>query len=142
MYRIGAHIPVPGIDPQHLEQLFKQNQGGIEAPWNEIVSKTPITLGGKPALEVKIKEKKDWMGNTVPEPDDDPRVPEEIRRHQKQVADSLKKSREAELNKPGRREVYYVTTDGRRLIVIHLSGTGDFPPEEMLKTIKDSFEFL
>ena len=29
VYRIGAHIPVPGIDPSQLAELFKQNQGGI-----------------------------------------------------------------------------------------------------------------
>ena len=29
VYRIGAHIPVPGIDPGQLEQLFKQQSGGI-----------------------------------------------------------------------------------------------------------------
>jgi hypothetical protein len=132
----------PGTSPDQLYGLLKKHGAGIEAPWNEITSKTPITLGGKPALEVKVKEKKDWMGNTLPEADDDPRLPEEIRQHRKQVADSLKKSRDAELKKPGRREVYYVTTNGKRLIILHLSGTGDFPPEEMLKTIKDSFEFL
>ncbi len=29
VYRIGAHIPVPGIDPAQLEQLFKSQGGGI-----------------------------------------------------------------------------------------------------------------
>ena len=29
VYRLGAHIPVPGIDPVQLEQLFNQNKGGI-----------------------------------------------------------------------------------------------------------------
>ncbi len=29
VYRIGTHIPVPGIDPVRLEQLFNQQQGGI-----------------------------------------------------------------------------------------------------------------
>jgi preprotein translocase subunit SecY len=29
VYRLGAHIPVPGIDPVQLEQLFKGQQGGI-----------------------------------------------------------------------------------------------------------------
>jgi preprotein translocase subunit SecY len=29
VYRIGAHIPVPGIDPQALQELFKSQQGGI-----------------------------------------------------------------------------------------------------------------
>jgi len=29
VYRIGSHIPVPGIDPERLRSLFDQNQGGI-----------------------------------------------------------------------------------------------------------------
>ena len=29
VYRIGTHIPVPGIDPTQLQALFNQNQGGI-----------------------------------------------------------------------------------------------------------------
>ena len=29
VYRVGAHIPVPGIDPQQLQQLFNDQQGGI-----------------------------------------------------------------------------------------------------------------
>ena len=34
VYRVGAHIPVPGIDPTALEQLFKQQQGGILSLFN------------------------------------------------------------------------------------------------------------
>ena len=29
VYRLGAHIPVPGIDPNQLQQLFKSQGGGI-----------------------------------------------------------------------------------------------------------------
>ena len=29
VYRLGAHIPVPGIDPAQLQQLFKSQSGGI-----------------------------------------------------------------------------------------------------------------
>ncbi len=29
VYRIGTHIPVPGIDPDQLQQLFQGQQGGI-----------------------------------------------------------------------------------------------------------------
>src|SRR5210317_1989051 len=29
IYRIGTHIPVPGIDPAQLQALFNQNQGTI-----------------------------------------------------------------------------------------------------------------
>ena len=34
VYRIGAHIPVPGIDPDMLQQLFNQQQGGILGLFN------------------------------------------------------------------------------------------------------------
>lgn len=34
VFRIGAHIPVPGIDPTQLAQLFKQNSGGILGMFN------------------------------------------------------------------------------------------------------------
>jgi preprotein translocase subunit SecY len=29
VYRVGTHIPVPGIDPNQLAALFNQNQGTI-----------------------------------------------------------------------------------------------------------------
>ena len=29
VFRVGAHIPVPGIDPNELGRLFQQNKGGI-----------------------------------------------------------------------------------------------------------------
>lgn len=34
VYRIGAHIPVPGIDPSVLERLFQSQQGGILGMFN------------------------------------------------------------------------------------------------------------
>lgn len=34
VYRIGAHIPVPGINPQRLADLFKEQQGGILGLFN------------------------------------------------------------------------------------------------------------
>ena len=34
VYRIGAHIPVPGIDPAGLAQLFQSKQGGILGMFN------------------------------------------------------------------------------------------------------------
>jgi preprotein translocase subunit SecY len=34
VYRIGTHIPVPGIDPDQLQQLFKGQQGGILSLFN------------------------------------------------------------------------------------------------------------
>jgi len=34
VYRVGAHIPVPGIDPAALQQLFQGQQGGILSLFN------------------------------------------------------------------------------------------------------------
>ena len=34
VYRVGAHIPVPGIDPTQLQQLFNGQQGGILGLFN------------------------------------------------------------------------------------------------------------
>ena len=34
VYRIGAHIPVPGINPDQLAQLFQGQQGGILSMFN------------------------------------------------------------------------------------------------------------
>ena len=34
VYRVGAHIPVPGIDPAQLQELFKGQQGGILSLFN------------------------------------------------------------------------------------------------------------
>ncbi len=34
VYRIGAHIPVPGIDPAQLKQFFKGQEGGILSLFN------------------------------------------------------------------------------------------------------------
>ena len=34
VFRIGAHIPVPGIDPNVLADLFQGQQGGILGMFN------------------------------------------------------------------------------------------------------------
>jgi preprotein translocase subunit SecY len=34
VYRVGAHIPVPGIDPAKLAELFQSQQGGILGVFN------------------------------------------------------------------------------------------------------------
>ena len=34
VYRLGTYIPLPGIDPQALAQVFQQQQGGILGLFN------------------------------------------------------------------------------------------------------------
>jgi len=34
VYRIGAHVPVPGIDPRIMEEIFLKHQGGVLGMFN------------------------------------------------------------------------------------------------------------
>ncbi len=34
VYRIGAHVPVPGIDPHIMEEIFQKHQGGVLGMFN------------------------------------------------------------------------------------------------------------
>jgi len=59
VYRIGAHIPVPGIDPVQLQQLFKGQSGGILNLFNmfsggELSRFTVFALGIMPYISASI----------------------------------------------------------------------------------------
>ena len=59
VYRIGAHIPVPGINPTALDDLFKQNQGGILGMFNmfsggALSRATVFALGIMPYISASI----------------------------------------------------------------------------------------
>ena len=69
VYRIGAHIPVPGIDPVALQQMFKGQQGGILSLLNVFsggaVSRFAIfALGITPYISASIIMQ--LMGYVVP----------------------------------------------------------------------------
>ena len=46
VYRVGTHIPVPGIDPDQLRQLFNSQQGGILGLFNMFSGGALSTLLG------------------------------------------------------------------------------------------------
>jgi preprotein translocase subunit SecY len=59
VYRISAHIPVPGIDPTQLQQLFKDQQGGILSLFNmfsggALSRFTVVALGIMPYISASI----------------------------------------------------------------------------------------
>jgi preprotein translocase subunit SecY len=69
VYRIGAHIPVPGIDPQQLQQLFSGQQGGILNLFNmfsggALSRFTVFALGIMPYISASIIMQ--LMGYVVP----------------------------------------------------------------------------
>jgi preprotein translocase subunit SecY len=70
VYRIGAHIPVPGIDPNQLQQLFKGQQGGILSLFNmfsggALSRFTVFALGIMPYISASIIMQ--LMGYVVPQ---------------------------------------------------------------------------
>jgi preprotein translocase subunit SecY len=69
VYRTGAHIPVPGIDPNQLQQLFKGQQGGILSLFNmfsggALSRFTVFALGIMPYISASIIMQ--LMGYVVP----------------------------------------------------------------------------
>ena len=59
VYRIGAHIPVPGIDPNELAKLFQSQQGGILGMFNMLSGGalkrfTVFALGIMPYISASI----------------------------------------------------------------------------------------
>lgn len=59
VYRIGAHIPVPGLDPQKLQALFSNNQSGIFGLFNlfsggALSRLTVFTMGVMPYISASI----------------------------------------------------------------------------------------
>jgi preprotein translocase subunit SecY len=69
VYRIGAHIPVPGIDPDQLRQLFSNQSGGILNLFNmfsggALSRFTVFALGIMPYISASIIMQ--MMGYVVP----------------------------------------------------------------------------
>ena len=69
VYRVGAHIPVPGINPDQLQQLFKGQQGGILSLFNmfsggALSRFTVFALGIMPYISASIIMQ--LMGYVVP----------------------------------------------------------------------------
>jgi preprotein translocase subunit SecY len=69
VYRIGAHIPVPGIDPDQLRQLFDSQSGGILNLFNmfsggALSRFTVFALGIMPYISASIIMQ--MMGYVVP----------------------------------------------------------------------------
>lgn len=119
-------VPLAGFKiGSSQDELFAgllQHQKGM-LTFNEVVSKEPVTLGGRPGLKAVVKEK---VG-TPPKFPDDPEA-------EQRIAEGYKKN-------AARRRVYFVTTTATRVIVIMVQSEGEPNPAE-LKTVAESFAFL
>jgi hypothetical protein len=68
VYRVGAHVPVPGIDPDQLAQLFKQQSGGVLGLFNLFsggaLSRSPL-LEGFRAGRVIVRDASQLAGHLL-----------------------------------------------------------------------------
>jgi hypothetical protein len=115
---MSAPLPAgytPGTTPELMEKLLRMAEGGIDTPWNEVVSKGPVTLDGKPAFELRYRYKPDWMGAGKGGGGASSRYDQTI---------------------------LCVTTDGKRLYLLKFDRKGRMADDETVKTVYDSFRFI
>jgi hypothetical protein len=90
----SAKVPANYTPGQTPDALWAELQRYVPMPdtaFHKIEQKTPVTLAGRPALEVRVFENKNWMAGNLPqwagtpeppvtpEPPDDPNMPEGFR---------------------------------------------------------------
>lgn len=115
-----------GNGPDELFAAFSAYKKGYEH-FHLPAEKTPITLGGKPALKVVLKP----LPRKEPKPPfDDPEI---VKAWQERVNEDNKRV--------ARRDVYFVTATATRFIFIEIKAPAE-PDPAFLKTIADSFAFL
>ncbi|QEL15755.1 MJ0042-type zinc finger domain-containing protein [Limnoglobus roseus] len=115
----------PGTTPEQLlAALREQERGARVQDDQELVSQRAIVLGGLPGLECRVKK---IVRKSKPNPRED--------------ADPIYRA----IQQAGREDnmhVYYITHNGKQLFVIKVETRRDFPPDETLKIITDSFTIL
>ena len=115
---MSAPLPAgytPGTTPELMEKLLRMAEGGIDTPWNEVVSKGPTTLDGKPAFELRYRYNPDWKGRG-----------------------------NAGGGDMSRREqtILCVTTDGKRVYLLKFDRKGRMADDETVTTVYESFRFI
>ncbi len=117
----------PGTDQNALMRLLTEIDSFVtESEKLAVLSKRMVTLGGKPGIEVKVKEKAQQWGK----PGETGVWTEIDREERERVA------------KAGLHTVTYFTHDGKRIYSIRISQKKAFPTDEELKIVVDSFSFL
>jgi Zn-finger nucleic acid-binding protein len=118
----------PGTDPDGLVKLLAAYEHDAQ-PGNdryEVVGKRAVTLGGKPGVEVRLKQKPHLMS----QPGDNGFFAERDKEETERVA------------RDGEHHVFYVTHNGKQVFIIHVSQRKSFPADDVLKTIADSFALI
>jgi hypothetical protein len=134
-----------GLSPEELWETLSRYHGLVADKGIVIESKTPITLGGKPALAVRLRDKDAAPAEPHQLRPLPPNATPEQRRQREEAEELMRKTEEVRARSNAaraRREVHYIVSDGTRVILLHLEWKGEFPSEATLKTVTASFEFL
>ncbi len=116
-----------GTDQNTLMRMLTEIDSFVtESEKLAVVSKRMVTLGGKPGIEVKVKEKAQQRGT----PGETGVWTEIDREERERVA------------KAGLHTVTYFTHDGNRIYTIRISQKKAFPTDDELKIVVDSFSIL
>ncbi|VTR98930.1 unnamed protein product [Gemmata massiliana] len=92
-----------------------------------VIERSPVTLGGRPALRVVLKKK---PATPIPVPPKDNPALAQMRAEQEA----------RDCQEQAKRQVYYVTATGTRFVILHVATAGE-PPQDLLKVLTDSFTF-
>lgn len=135
-----------GTTPDQMFGWLSSWNLGVDPKTADVVSRTPVTLGGKPGLLVRVKERgRDFakvLDKEIEVPKDEFKDAFELlKEFQTAGKEMQKKLQDDENARPKRHELYFVTTNGQRVIVIHLKQAGEYPDEATLTAITGSFEF-
>jgi hypothetical protein len=116
----------PGTSPEQLLDAY-QKAHFVRKPWKyDVTGHRPVTLGGRPGLEVRIKEKPDLWNDTP------------------QKAEFFKDKNRKEEERVAREGIYsvaLVVTNGEWTYVIAVSRKKAEPDPETVKTVSDSIRF-
>ena len=128
----AASRPLPpgaksGTDQNTLMQMLTEIDSFVtESEKLAVVSKRMVTLGGKPGIEVEVKEKAQQRG-----------TPSETG-----VWTEIDREERERVAKAGLHTVTYFTHDGKRIYTIRISQKKAFPTDDELKIVVESFSIL
>ncbi len=112
------------------DELFAGLQSFIRNidQFHDVLEKAPVTLGVKPALKIVLKKK----------PSNRPKM---NIGDDSFMAKMEAETAEREQKEQAKRQVFYVTNTGTRIIIVEVNTPGE-PDPAILKTVTDSFAFL
>lgn len=118
----------PGTDPDQLLTLLAVYEHDAQSgnTFIERVGQRAVTLGGKPGAEFKLKQKPHLMSK----PGDNGFFADHDREEMERIA------------REGLHHVFYVTHNGKQVFIVRVSRRQSPPPDDVLKTIADSFSFI